>query len=124
MKTALLKLGLYHYNTDNTSQAAANFNRVIEDYPATSEAAEALVGLKNVYVEAGDVKSYFDYVEGLSNVSVSASAQDSITYEAAEMLCKGEHARVFLLLASIYRISRKRYLSCQRISTRQKRYLH
>ena len=69
-------------------------NRVIEDYPATSESAEALVGLKNVYVEAGDVRSYFDYVEGLSNVSVSASAQDSITFEAAEMLyAKGEHAR-------------------------------
>ncbi len=94
VKTALLKLGLYHYNLDNVSQAAAKFKRVIEDYPATSESAEALVGLKNVYVEAGDVKSYFDYVEGLSNVSVSASAQDSITYEAAEMLyAKGEHER-------------------------------
>ena len=79
VKTALLKLGLYHYNVDNVSQAAAKFKRVIEYYPATSESAEALVGLKNVYVEAGDVKSYFDYVEGLSNVSVSASAQDSIT---------------------------------------------
>ena len=38
------------------SQATANFKRVIEDYPATSE-AEALVGLKNVYVESGDVRS-------------------------------------------------------------------
>ena len=94
VKTALLKLGLYHYNTDNTSQAAANFKRVIEDYPATSEAAEALVGLKNVYVESGDVKSYFAYVEGLSNVSVSASAQDSISFEAAEMLyAKGDYTR-------------------------------
>ena len=94
VKTALLKLGLYHYNADNVLQATANFKRVIEDYPATLESAEALVGLKNVYVEAGDVRSYFAYVEGLSNVSVSASAQDSITYEAAEMLyAKGDNAR-------------------------------
>ena len=95
VKTALLKLGLYHYNADNVSLATANFKRVIEDYPATSESAEALVGLKNVYVETGDVRSYFAYVEGLSNVSVSVSAQDSITYEAAEMLyAKGEYTRV------------------------------
>ena len=94
VKSALLKLGLYYYNTDNVLKASSNFKRVIEDYPATSESAEALVGLKNVYVEAGDVRSYFAYVEGLSNVSVSALAQDSITYEAAEMLyAKGEYSR-------------------------------
>ena len=52
------------------------------------------MGLKNVYVEAGDVSSYFSFLEELSNVSVSASAQDSITYEAAEMLyAKGEYVR-------------------------------
>ena len=94
VKRALLKLGLYYYNTDNVLKASSNFKRVIEDYPGTSESVEALVGLKNVYIEAGDVRSYFDYVEGLSNVSVSALAQDSITYEAAEMLyAKGEHSR-------------------------------
>lgn len=94
VKTALLKLGLYHYNSDNVDKATANFKKVIEDYPATPQSAEALVGLKNVYVEAGDVKSYFSYVEGLSNVSVSVSAQDSITYEAAEMLyAKGKNER-------------------------------
>ena len=37
VKTALLKLGLYHYNADNVLQATSNFKRVIEDYPATSE---------------------------------------------------------------------------------------
>ena len=94
VKSALLKLGLYYYNIDNVSKASSSFKRVIEDYPATSESAEALVGLKNVYIEAGDVSSYFAYIEGLSNVSVSALAQDSITYEAAEMLfAKGEYSR-------------------------------
>jgi tetratricopeptide (TPR) repeat protein len=94
VKSSLLKLGLSYYNADQTAEATANFKQVIEDYPSTNESAEALVGLKNVYVEAGDVKSYFDYVQGLSNVSVSAAAQDSITYEAAEMLyAKGEQER-------------------------------
>ena len=66
VKTALLKLGLYQYNADNVLQAIDNFKRVIEDFPGTPESAEALVGLKNVYLEAGDVNSYFTYVEGLS----------------------------------------------------------
>lgn len=94
VKTALLKLALFQYNTSQSEQAIASFKQVIEDFPATSESEEALVGLKNVYVESGEVQSYFDYVSKLSDVSVSASAQDSITYEAAEMLYgKGEAKR-------------------------------
>ena len=125
VKTALLKLGLYHYNTDNTSQAAANFKRVIEDYPATSEAAEALVGLKNVYVESGDVKSYFAYVEGLSNVVLVLLLKILFLLKLQKCcMLKEIIQELFLHLASIYRIFRKRYLSYQRISTRQKRYLH
>lgn len=100
VKSSLLKLGLSYYNVDQTAEATANFKRVIEEYPSTNESAEALVGLKNVYVEAGDVSSYFAYVQGLSDVSVSAAAQDSITYEAAEMLyVKGEQERAISAFA-------------------------
>lgn len=97
VKTALLKLGLFQYNASQSTEAIVSFKQVIEDYPATPESEEALVGLKNVYVEAGEVQSYFDYVSSLSSVSVSAAAQDSITYEAAEMLYgKGESERALL----------------------------
>ena len=86
VKLGLLKLGLHYYSADKVTLAINNFKRVIEEYPATVESQEALVGLKNIYIDAGDVKSYFDYIEGLSEVSVSVSAQDSITFEAAEIL--------------------------------------
>lgn len=86
VKKALMQLGLMAYNADQSEEAVKCFKKVIEDYPSTAESGEALVGLKNVYVEAGDVQSYFDYVGTLSNVSVSESSQDSITYEAAELL--------------------------------------
>ena len=85
-KVRLAKLGLHYYSVDKVTLAIKNFKRVIEEYPATVESQEALVGLKNIYIDAGDVKSYFDYIEGLSEVSVSVSAQDSITFEAAEIL--------------------------------------
>jgi TolA-binding protein len=39
----------------------------------------------------GEPQKYFDYVSGVSSVSISTGAQDSITYEAAEQLyLKGE----------------------------------
>ncbi|MDA9897958.1 tetratricopeptide repeat protein [Flavobacteriales bacterium] len=86
VKTALLKLGLNFYNQSQSDSAIYYFKNVIENYPGTSESKEALIAYKNVSVESGDVKSYFNYVGQLSNVSVDIAAKDSISYEASENL--------------------------------------
>ena len=62
VKTALLKLGLNFYNESVSDSAIYYFKSVIENYPNTKESKEALIAYKNVSVESGDVKSYFDYV--------------------------------------------------------------
>ncbi len=86
VKTALLKLGLHYYNTNQQDLAIKNFKSVIKGFPASDESKEALVALKNATIEKGDVQIYFDYINSLSDVSVSIAAQDSISYEAAESL--------------------------------------
>ena len=81
-----MNLGLNYYNNDNIESALSLFKKVIEEYPATNESKEALIAYKNLSIESGDVKSYFDYIGGLSNVSVDIATKDSISYEAAENL--------------------------------------
>ena len=86
VKTALLKLGLNFYNESVSDSAIYYFKKVIEKYPNTKESKEALIAFKNVSIESGDVKSYFNYVGQLSNVIVDIATRDSISYEASENL--------------------------------------
>ena len=64
--------------------ALTTYKQVINKYPGSNEASEALTGVKNIYVNGGRPNDYFDFVKTVPNASVSTGAQDSITYEAAE----------------------------------------
>ena len=86
VKTALLKIGLNFYNQNMSDSAIYYFKSVIESYAHTKESREALIAYKNVSIESGDVKSYFDYVGGLSDLSMDIASKDSISYEASENL--------------------------------------
>ena len=68
----------------NDKKALKTYKQVIETYPSTAEAHEALIGIKNIYVGQGKPDEYFNYVNTLSFASISSGTQDSITYEAAE----------------------------------------
>jgi tetratricopeptide (TPR) repeat protein len=86
VKSSILKLGLHYYNIDKYDLALVNFKKVIDKYPSTPESKEALAAFKNVSVDQGNVKEYLTYVDGLSDVSVSIVAKDSITFDGAETL--------------------------------------
>ncbi len=83
-KIALLKTGLIQYNNNQDEQALLTFKKVNELYPGSAESKEALVNIKNIYVDQNKVDDFFMYVKGLSFANVSESEQDSITYIAAE----------------------------------------
>jgi TolA-binding protein len=78
-----LNLGLIYYNESNDEKATEMYKAIITDYPGTEEAKEALLAIKNIYVDAGNADGYLNYVKTLPFASVSAGAQDSITYQAA-----------------------------------------
>jgi TolA-binding protein len=80
---ALLKQGLIHYNTGKNSEAIAMFEKVIADHPGTTEAKEALMSLRNIYVALNRTDEFFAYTNRI-NVNINEDSQDSITFTAAE----------------------------------------
>ncbi len=83
-KKALLKTALIYFNTDQNEAALEIYKKVITAYPSTPEAKEAINGMKNIYVEQGNIAEFETYLKGQTGVSISPSTLDSTTYEAAK----------------------------------------
>jgi TolA-binding protein len=81
---AYLNLGLSYYNLDNNDQALTNYLHLIEQYPQSPEADEALVNIKNIYVEAGKPNEYVELMQK-NGKNISTTEADAITYNAAEL---------------------------------------
>lgn len=83
-KKSLMKRALIYYNTSENEKAIATFKKVIELYPESQESKESVKGLREIYVEIGDVASFEDFLRGKPSIKLSPSVLDSTTYEAAE----------------------------------------
>ena len=81
---AYLKLGLSYYNLNNNEQALANYQQLIQQFPQSAEANEALENVKNIYVEAGKPNEYVELMRK-SGKNISATEADGLTYNAAEI---------------------------------------
>ena len=81
---AYLKLGLSYYNLNNNEQALTNYQHLIEQFPQSAEANEALENVKNIYVEAGKPNEYVELMRK-SGKNISATEADGLTYNAAEI---------------------------------------
>ena len=83
-KKGLIKMGFIYYNSNQYDQAIRTLKKVIDTYPASLEATEALNTLKNVYIDIGKVDQYFAYAKNLDFVQVSTSEEDSLTFVSGE----------------------------------------
>ena len=81
---AYLKLGLANYNLNNNNEALQDYQKLINQYPQSEEANEALDNLRNIYVEMGKPNDYLAFVQQAGKV-ISVSEADSVTYAAAEL---------------------------------------
>ena len=81
---AYLKLGLSYYNLDNNAQALTNYQQLIQQFPQSAEADEALDNIKNIYVEAGKPNEYVELMRK-NGKNISATEADGLTYAAAEL---------------------------------------
>ncbi|RYY69932.1 MAG: tetratricopeptide repeat protein, partial [Chitinophagaceae bacterium] len=79
---AYLKLGLAHYNSDNNKEALNNYEALINRYPQSAEADEAMGIIKDIYVEEGRPNDYVALMQK-NGKAISASEADSLNYSAA-----------------------------------------
>ncbi len=81
---AYLKLGLANYNMNKNDEALSSYQKLINTYPQSAEAEEALDNMKNIYVELGRPNEYVEVLKKAGK-NISVSEADSLTYSAAEL---------------------------------------
>lgn len=81
---AYLKLALSYYNLDNNAEALNNYKKLLELYPQSTEADQALENMKSIYVEEGKPNEYIEALKKAGR-SISVSQADSLSYNAAEI---------------------------------------
>jgi TolA-binding protein len=81
---AYLKSGLSYYNLNKNNEALASYQQLIQQYPQSPEADEALENIKAIYVEEGRPNEYVELMRK-NGKNISVSEADSLTYTAAEL---------------------------------------
>jgi TolA-binding protein len=80
---AYLKMGTAYYNLDNNTEALKTFKTLVEQYPNSPEAADALDNVRTIYIEDSKPDEYADFMRDAGR-PLSVSTEDSLTWAAAE----------------------------------------
>jgi TolA-binding protein len=81
---ALLKLGIAYYNMNNNDNAITAYKQLLNQYPNSPEADDALDNLKSLYVQQGRPGEYAD-VARQAGKPLSENTQDSLSFAAAQI---------------------------------------
>ncbi|MGW9687112.1 tetratricopeptide repeat protein [Flagellimonas sp. 2504JD1-5] len=81
---AMLRQGLVHYNANRNGQALSRLKEVVNKYPNTQEAKQAVATAKLVYVDEGRVSEYAAWARNLDFVEVTDSELENASFEAAD----------------------------------------
>ncbi|MBL7747927.1 MAG: tetratricopeptide repeat protein [Chitinophagaceae bacterium] len=80
---AHLKMGTAYYNIDNNAEALKQFKILVDKYPSSPEAEDALDNVKTIYIEDGKPEEYAAFMREAGR-PLSVDTEDSLTYAAAE----------------------------------------
>lgn len=80
---AYLKMGTSYYNLNNNAEALKQFKILVDKYPNSPEAEDALDNVKTIYIEDGKPDEYAAFMRNAGR-PLSVSTEDSLTYAAAE----------------------------------------
>ncbi len=83
LRKAILNKSLALFNLGKNDEAMTEIKKLLSSYPNSDEAREAVIIAQNIYVSQGKGDEIIKILEGFPNVVVSASTQDSLTYESA-----------------------------------------
>ena len=79
-----LKLGIAYYNSDNNAEALRNYKMVVEQYPNSPEAEDAITSVKGIYIENGKTQDYSDFMKKAGR-PLTVDAEDSLAFSIAEI---------------------------------------
>jgi len=77
---SILKLGIAYYNLDKFEQSSAQFQKLLKEYPASEQAAEAIENAKSLYVETGKIDEYETFLKS-SGINLGQVQKDSLSYQ-------------------------------------------
>jgi TolA-binding protein len=84
---ANIELGLIQINLKNPEKALVYYKKVLEEYPNTPEADNALAGIENIYQDRNNAQGYFDYIAKLGiDSGKSAGEKEQMLFNAGEQL--------------------------------------
>lgn len=83
---SLLRKGQILYNNGKNDEALTILKETVASYPNTPQAREALVIIKNIYIEMNQPDAYFAYAEKIPFANVTADEKESILFDNAEEL--------------------------------------
>jgi TolA-binding protein len=76
-------LGTAYYNLNNNAEALKQFRTLIDQYPNSPDAEDALDNVKTIYIETGKPDEYASFMRQVGR-PLSIDTEDSLTYAAAE----------------------------------------
>ncbi|MDZ4666588.1 MAG: tetratricopeptide repeat protein [bacterium] len=91
LRKSILNKSLALFNLKRDDEALEDIKKLITNYPSSEEAREALPMVQNIFVNQGKGEEYLNFIKVLPNVIVSASTQDSLSYESAFNLYQKEN---------------------------------
>ena len=81
---AYLKLGLAYYNLENNTESLAQYSALLQQFPNSPEAEQALENAKVIYVEEGRTGEYVNFARTMGK-EISGSQEEALAYEEAEV---------------------------------------
>jgi len=81
---AYLQSGIAWYNLDNNKEALNQYDSLLQLYPHSPEAQDALDNAKTIYVEEGRSSEYVNFAKSMG-MEISTSQEDQLAYEEAEV---------------------------------------
>lgn len=82
--SVLLRQGLLYNNNNNDKKALDKYKEVVTKHSNSKEAQQAVVNVKNIYIDLGKVDEYATWAKTVPFINVTNAELDNATYQAAE----------------------------------------
>ncbi|MFI3265007.1 MAG: tetratricopeptide repeat protein [Rikenellaceae bacterium] len=99
---ALSDLGLAYLNLGEKSISLSYYDKAIKVAPQSAVAKDALQGVRDIYVNEGNVNEYFDYVVSVGHSGdINSMTRDSLTFASAQRLYISSEGKSDAVISSL-----------------------